>query len=110
METPMKFECECGKRIVDQTDSLSFKGYLISDQDFSDYQAAIDEAIEKSGPSEKEKESAIMAVRSLNVFKIMYQCSGCGSIYINDSNENLHQYTPKNDLTSKKILQSKSNA
>ena len=108
----MKLECECGKLIVDQTDFLSFKGYLISDQDYFGYLEAIDEVIEKTGSTKNDKEKACMAVRSLNgqLFKITYQCSDCGSIYISDSDGNFHQYMPKNSLTSKKILQSKSNA
>jgi len=107
----MKLACECGKLIVDQTDSLSFKGHIISDQDYFGYLEAIDEVIEKAGPTKSDKEKACMAVRSLDgqPFKIIYQCSDCGSIYISDSDGNFHQYTPKNSLTSKKILQSKSN-
>lgn len=108
----MKLDCECGKLIVDQTDFLSFKGYVISDQDYSSYLEAIDEAIEKSGPSKNEKEKACMAVRCLAIkyFKTTYQCPDCGRVYISGSDGTFHQYAPNNSFTSKKILQSEKKA
>ncbi len=42
----------------DQTDYLSYKAYLVSDQDWFNFIEEIDEAIEKSGPTTKDKESA----------------------------------------------------
>lgn len=106
----MKFLCDCGKLIVDQTDDLPYKGHLISDQDYNDYFDAIDAAIEKGGPSQsdKEKEIECMIIRSINAFRSIYQCSNCGTIFINDSEGKFHLYAPKSIADSKTILQSKS--
>lgn len=61
----MNFRCECGQRIHDTTDYLSYKGYLMSDQDQFDLLDEIDDAIEKSGPSSTDKEEAAVRIRSL---------------------------------------------
>ncbi|WP_338542496.1 hypothetical protein [Paenibacillus tundrae] len=42
----MHFYCYCGNRISDTTDYLSYKGYVISDQDEFDFLDEIDRAIE----------------------------------------------------------------
>ncbi|MBK8804005.1 MAG: hypothetical protein IPN71_18510 [Fibrobacteres bacterium] len=64
----MKIECECGKLITDGTDFLRYKGYILADQDHDHFYDAIDEAIEKSGPSAADKENACMDVRCFERF------------------------------------------
>ncbi|MBV8072530.1 MAG: hypothetical protein JO270_21690, partial [Acidobacteriaceae bacterium] len=59
----MKISCHCGATIYDQTDYLPHKAHFVPDQDWFDVLGAIDDAIEKSGPSAKEKEEACMKVR-----------------------------------------------
>ncbi|BFT69364.1 hypothetical protein [Paenibacillus sp. P36] len=83
----MKFLCECGHAIYDQTDYLSYKAYLISDQDWFNFLDEIDDAIEKTGSTTEEKEKALMRVRSLaiNLTKLVYQCDECGNIFFNNS-------------------------
>lgn len=59
-----------------KTDYLPYKGYIISDQDWFDFLDEIDAAIEKSGPTPKDKENALMKIRnlSINLSKTVYQC------------------------------------
>lgn len=59
----MKIKCSCGFYIVDNTDSLTNKGYLISDTQWFNFWDAIDNAIEKTGNTAKEKENACMQLR-----------------------------------------------
>lgn len=94
----MKINCTCGNIIVDQTDYLKNKGYLISDTQWFDFWNDIDNAIEKSGESKKEKEEACMQLRNQNIFKNLWECTSCGKLYIDDKNGNLISYTSdKND-------------
>jgi len=102
----MKIKCHCGELIPDTTDYLPYKGYIIPDQDWFNVLDAIDDAVEKSGPEPKEKEKALMAVRSLmiKVSKTAWQCHSCGLLYINKAGGQLDCFQPKNGDTSKEVL------
>ncbi len=89
----MKIKCICGNLIVDQTDYLKNKGYLISDTQWFDFWDNIDNAIEKSGDSLKEKEEACMQLRKQNIFKTLWECTSCGKLYIDGEHGNLIAYT-----------------
>lgn len=104
----MKILCECGGVIVDQTDYLPNKGYIISDQDWFDFMDAMDNAIEKSGPSQAEKERACMKIRSLAIrlTKIIYQCNKCGRLYISNNDDKLEIYNNSEDKEEYKLLES----
>jgi hypothetical protein len=80
----LKIGCECGGVIIDQTDYLPYKAHLISDQDWFDFLDAIDEVVEKSGPTNRDKENVLMCVRSLaaKLAKSIYQCTSCGRLYV----------------------------
>ncbi|WP_342436509.1 hypothetical protein NSS79_24570 [Paenibacillus sp. FSL L8-0436] len=96
----MNFRCECGQRIHDTTDYLSYKGYLISDQDQFDLLDEIDDAIEKSGPSSTDKEEAAIRIRSLisTLFKTVYQCSNCGNFFIDNDHPGLEMFRGANQV------------
>ncbi|MFP4978033.1 hypothetical protein ACE6ED_21685 [Paenibacillus sp. CN-4] len=96
----MNFRCECGQRIHDNTDYLSYKGYLIADQDQFDLLDEIDDAIEKSGPSPEEKEEAAMRVRSLvsDLFKTVYQCTNCGNMFFDTDTSRLEMFRGANQI------------
>lgn len=96
----MNFRCECGQRIHDNTDHLSYKGYLISDQDQFDLLDEIDDAIEKSGPSPEEKEEAAMRIRSLvsDLFKTVYQCPNCGNLFFDTDTSRLEMFRGANQI------------
>ncbi|WP_163855513.1 hypothetical protein [Paenibacillus elgii] len=104
----MKIRCECGGIIVDQTDSLPYKGHLISDQDWFDFLDAIDRAIEKSGPTEKDKERAAMSIRRMAVHltKLIYQCTSCGLLYVTNEEEELETFQKSEPFEEKSILAS----
>ncbi|WP_054971722.1 hypothetical protein [Paenibacillus sp. A3] len=106
----MKIRCECGGIIVDQTDSLPYKGHLISDQDWFDFLDAIDRAIEKSGPTDKDKERAAMSIRRLAVHltKLIYQCTNCGRLYVTNEEEELETFQNLKPFEGKSILASDS--
>ncbi|WP_039793286.1 hypothetical protein [Paenibacillus elgii] len=96
----MNFRCECGQRIHDTTDYLSYKGYLMSDQDQFDLLDEIDDAIEKSGPSSTDKEEAAMRIRSLisTLFKTVYQCSNYGNFFIDNNHPSLEMFRGANQV------------
>lgn len=90
----MKIRCTCDYLIIDQTDYLKYKGYLISDTQWFDFWDAIDAAVETSGPSPKQKEAAVMKLRKMDVFKTLWECSNCGKLYVSGEGNALIAYTP----------------
>lgn len=102
----MKINCNCGHIIIDNTDYLRHKGYVISDTQWFDFWDAIDHAIEKTGNSPKEKERACMQLRKKNVFKPFWECTNCGKLYVDDKAGNLRAYSPENK-TYNKVLDKK---
>jgi hypothetical protein len=92
----MKIKCECKNIIVDQTDYLRYKGHLISDTQWFDFWDSIDEAIERSGNSKKEKEAACMQLRKQPFFRTLWECMHCGKLYIEGGNGDLIAYSPDN--------------
>ncbi|WP_108802955.1 hypothetical protein [Aquimarina sp. Aq107] len=89
----MKIKCSCENIIIDQTDYLKNKGYLISDTQWFDFWDNIDAAIEKSGESKKEKEEACMQLRRQNIFKTLWECTNCGKLYIDGIYGDLISYS-----------------
>lgn len=102
----MKFKCKCNHIIVDQTDCLPYKGYVIPDKEWFNFLDAIDDGIEKSGPSAEEKEEALMKVRrmAIRISKLAYQCNNCGRLYVSDGSGELHEYKSASEAVSKVIL------
>ena len=90
----MKIRCSCGNVIIDQTDYLKYKGYLISDTQWFDFWDAIDGAIEQNYKPDKQKEVVCMQLRRQNVFKSLWECTSCGKLYIEDNSGRLMSYTP----------------
>ncbi len=78
----MKIKCSCNNLIVDQTDYLKNKGYIISDTQWGDFWDLIDNEIENPKTTKIERENSCMKVRELNVFKGIWECSNCGNLYI----------------------------
>ncbi|MCG8330334.1 MAG: CpXC domain-containing protein [Chitinophagales bacterium] len=92
----MKIKCTCEHIIVDQTDFLENKGYLIPDTKWFNFWDSIDKAIEESGPSPKEKEAACMQLRKQNIFKMLWECPNCGKLFIDGGKGTLILYSPDN--------------
>jgi hypothetical protein len=104
----MKIKCSCDNIIFDSTDFLRNKGYLISDIQWSGFWDSIDEAIETSGSSAKDKEEACMKLRKLNLFKSLWECNNCGKLFIDGKNGDLIAYSSDNKNYNK-ILDKKKN-
>lgn len=92
----MKIKCTCENIIIDQTDYLQNKGYLISDTQWFDFWEAVDEAIKRSGTSAREKEEASMQLRKQSLFKTLWECQKCGKLFVNGVNGDLITYSPDN--------------
>lgn len=105
----MKIKCSCNNTIIDQTDYLRNKEYLISDTQWFDFWDLIDEAIENPKATKKERENSCMKLRRLNVFKCLWECYHCGKLYIDGKNKGeLVLYNPElkkyNGVLDKKIM------
>lgn len=105
----MKIVCDCGSMIYDQTDYLPNKAHFIPDQEWFNVLEAIDDAIEKSGPSAKDKEVACMKVRRLirEASRVAWQCYECGRVYVDDHAYQLRQFVPDTSNVPKEIFRSR---
>ena len=77
----MKIQCTCGHLIIDQTDGLKNKAYFISDTQWNAFWDAVDHAVEKPGTA-KQKEAQIMHLRSQKVFRMAWECTNCGKLFL----------------------------
>jgi len=104
----MKINCGCGGVIVDQTDYLPNKGYIIADQDWFDFLDAIDKAVEQSGENEKTKECLCSKISSLaiNLTKLIYQCPTCGRLYVENDHDELEIFAKVEQFRGNGILRS----
>ncbi|MFT5820145.1 MAG: hypothetical protein ACI8ZM_001379 [Crocinitomix sp.] len=92
----MKINCTCGFTIVDNTDYLRYKGHLISNTQWYDFFESIDHAVEKSGPTPKEKENALMQIRQEQPSKLVWECQNCGKLFFNSKKGDLITFSPDN--------------
>jgi hypothetical protein len=93
----MKINCTCKNVIIDQSDYLNDKGHVISDAQWFDFWDSVDNAIENTGKSPKEKEAACMQLRNQNLFKTLWECQSCGKLFANGPDGNLISYSPDNN-------------
>jgi hypothetical protein len=99
------FTCSCGKfSFLGSTDNLSYAAHLIPDEGhWDEFWGAIDDAVEKSGPSAREKDAACLALRRYH-FRMAWQCPVCGSLYIEDSVRKPHRFVPESPETPRRLL------
>ncbi|MCM1506505.1 MAG: hypothetical protein NC177_05145 [Ruminococcus flavefaciens] len=92
-----KLKCCCGHIISDTTDYISYKGHIIPDQDECDYFDRAEELIKSDNPDK----NSLMCdfLYSVND-KIIYQCTECGRLYIEDNNK-LFCFMPENHNNTK---------
>lgn len=104
----MKFLCECGHPIYDQTDYLPYKAHVISNQDWFNFLDEIDDAIEKAGSTPEDKERALMRIRSLavNLSKSVYQCNECGNVFFYRNPPQLEMFRCCSDNPNKELFKS----
>ena len=104
----MRFECQCGHTIHDISDGHYYKAYLIPDKKWVPFWDAIDVAIEKSGPTPKDKEKACMELRKKQYSRPIYQCPSCARIYITDINNELVVFKPELENTPNTLFDTES--
>jgi hypothetical protein len=107
------FNCSCGKHsFLCSTDNRSYCAYLIPDQGvWEEFWTAIDDAVEKSGPSAREKESACMELRQSHYRRQRaWQCPVCGSLYIEDGGGNRSRFVPESPEIPRRLLAGKSSS
>lgn len=92
----MKMKCNCGNTILDITDALSYKAHYIPDEDWHEVMEKIDGYIEERN---QDKGKLCMEMRKTIIEKtrLIYQCTNCGKIYIEDKEENLIEFNPLNN-------------
>jgi hypothetical protein len=90
----MKIDCRCGARISDATDCLPHKAHFVSDQDWNAMWDAIDEALENSGPGDKEAVLMTTRRRIGSLFRLAWQCRACGRVYMDDQSGELREFLP----------------
>ncbi len=66
-----KITCTCGHIIPDNTDYISYKGYLLADQDYDDFMDEIEGATGNEFPRKVSK-----------YFQEIFQCTNCKNIII----------------------------
>ena len=105
----MKIGCYCGATILDSTDCLPTKGHLIADEEwFSVYDAIDDEVVDPVSTGKMTAEEAHMKSRRILSSRswLMWQCSTCGRLYIDDLNGKLQCYVPEHPETDRQVLRS----
>lgn len=89
----MWIQCRCGHQIKDTTDSISYKARYILDQEWFDVLDNIDSSIENSDTN---KDKLCQDNRKFlnGKVKIIYQCTECGRLYIEDSKKEFREFLP----------------
>jgi len=92
----VEFECSCGVQFINSTDDRRYVARFVPDQDNDAFWDLIDSAVEESGPTPLDKERAVMDLRAslFNNHPYVWQCHGCGIVYISDADGQLHAYSP----------------
>ena len=85
------------------------KAHFIADQDWFAMLDAIDDAVEKSGPSTRDKEVACKSVRSMlvKIGRSAYRCRSCGRLHITDLDYALRTYEPEDPFAGQSLFKSK---
>ena len=116
----MKISCECGYVIYDQTDFISYKARFTADQDDNDLLDKIEAQIKKlvtsieCVASNKIDIDALIEDTMIDVSdtiseygrRSIYQCSGCGRLFIDDAQFHTHIFIPQDDSVPKNVLRS----
>jgi hypothetical protein len=96
--------CSCGHVIDDSSDSHYDKARYIPDARWNEFWIAVDNAIENSGPSIKDKDRACMELRQMRAFRAMHQCINCGALQIEGQDNTLHEFSAKRGTKEKTLF------
>ena len=105
----MKIGCHCGATISDSTDYVPANGHLIRDQEwFNVYDGGDDEVVDSVAAGKMTAEDVYMKSRQIISprSRLMWQCSTCGRLYVDDINGELQCYVPEGAETEKQFLRS----
>lgn len=84
----MKIRCACGEDVRDQTDFISYKARFIADMDWDDvFEGDVEERLRGWSRS-------------------MWQCSGCGRLYLDDHDGGLRCFVPESAGAASGLLRS----
>lgn len=105
----MWFNCACGYKFHDNTDSLSFKGYVLADEDLVEFTESFDKYADAPRITQKNKYARDDIVcNSLNMLRTIYQCPKCGTVYFSDFNGNkLHAFVSAEQLEMDNVISEK---
>lgn len=109
----MKIRCHCGETIIDQTDYLPHKAYLIPDQDwFAVHDGIDDEVIDLVAEGCLRTDAAYMRARHIigRNARLMWQCRACGRLYIDGPDGQLRCFAPEGGGVDREILRSRHDA
>ena len=87
----MHFLCKCGYGIHDSSDGLSYKGWIIADQDWDEFCHLTDRKAELrcSENADMHEADAIDSRLYAITERAMYQCPACGRVYIENLLDNM---------------------
>ena len=99
-----RIRCKCGEILHDNTDNISYKGYVLSDKQFFPLLELADEMIEDTSP---DREVPVMKFRQ-NIsgyirFRCVYQCYECGRLLVEGENGDFFFFSPE-DHENKELL------
>ncbi len=97
----MKFRCQCGNVISDNTDFIPYKARLVADEDWEKFEEAC--AKWKSDAPVKERDIAGREVNRLS--RTIYQCMECGILWTERSGRVMF-FKPGDETVSKSLLRS----
>jgi hypothetical protein len=99
----LAFRCDCGFGFRSSIDNRSYAAHILPDQSHDEFAGLIDDAIEKSGPTARDKGQACMDWRRFRM-RMAWQCPHCGSLFIEDSVGELHRFTPASASVPKELF------
>lgn len=100
----VEFTCDCGEiGFLSSTDNRSYVAHFIPDQEYDAFSELVDDAIEKSGTSARQKAAACLSWRTFQMPRI-WQCPNCGSLYVQDLIGNRHRFDPASEDVSKQLF------
>jgi hypothetical protein len=97
------FQCECGFEFLSSTDNRSYAAHVLPDQSYDEFSGLVDDAIEKSGPTPRDKADACMAWRHFRM-PMAWQCPTCGSLFVEAADGGLHRFTPASVDASRRLF------
>lgn len=89
---------------------MPYKAHLFSNQDWFDLLDAIDDALEKTYPTLRDKDAACSEARTLlnKLSRLAWQCTVCGKIYVENDQRALQQFAPVTEPGDLRLFSSKS--